>query len=86
MELPAFSSFSIPLLAFAFSLWMNKVRPLYTGTLAFTLFVLLMISTSSTAYVGLLLYGLMLTFVLTYRGYVRGVVPRFGYGDCCGSS
>lgn len=75
-ETAGFSGFSLPLFAYSFSLWLHKVRPWYTGLLSAMLIVFLLISTSTTAYVGLAMYGLMLGFVLTYRGYVRGVVPR----------
>ena len=77
-ETAGFSGFSLPVFAFCFSLWLHKVRPLYTGALSLALIVLLAISTSTTAYVGLALYGVMLAFVLTYRGYLRGIVPRIG--------
>ncbi|HEY2732968.1 MAG TPA: hypothetical protein VGI70_03240, partial [Polyangiales bacterium] len=77
-ETAGFSCFSLPLFAFCFSLWLHKVRSLYTGTLSMLLLMFLMISTSTTAYVGVALYAALLAFVLTYRGYVRGRVPRIG--------
>jgi hypothetical protein len=77
-ETAGFSGFSLPLFAFCFTLWLNKVRPWYSGALAFTLFALLLLSTSTTAYVGLALYFSMLMFVLIHRGYVHGTVPRIG--------
>ena len=77
-ETAAFCAFTLPLFAFTFSLWMSSVRSLYTGTLSLLLLTFLLLSTSTTAYVGLALYGFILLFVLTYRGYVRGTVPRIG--------
>jgi hypothetical protein len=77
-ETSGFCSFSLPLFAFAFSLWLNKVRPFYSGMVAALLLVFLLIATSTTAYVGLALYSATLIFILTYRGYRRGTVPRIG--------
>jgi hypothetical protein len=77
-ETSAFSTFSLTLFAFCFSLWLHNVRPFYTGILALMLVTFLLISTSTTALVGLALYLLMLGFVLMYRGYMRGAVPRIG--------
>lgn len=77
-ETSAFSSFSLPLFAFCFSLWLHKVRSFLSGSLAALLLLMLMISTSTTAYAGLLLYATSLGFLLTYRGYIRGTVPRIG--------
>jgi hypothetical protein len=77
-EASAYAAFTLPLCAFSFYLWLHRVRPWYTGTLAATSGVLLLISTSSTAYVGMIMYTTMLVFCLIYRGYVRGHVPRLG--------
>jgi hypothetical protein len=77
-EASGFSGFTLPLFAFAFSLWLHSVRPLYSGTIAALTLTFLLISTSTTAYVGLALYITALLFVLTYRGYVRGTVPKVG--------
>jgi hypothetical protein len=77
-ETAAFSGFSLPLCAFTFSLWMHHVRPWLCGTLTLALLVFILISTSTTAYVALAFYVLMLGFLLTYRGYINGTVPRIG--------
>jgi hypothetical protein len=77
-ETSGFCVFTIPLFAFTFSLWLNRVRPLYTGVLSLVSFLLLLFSTSTTAYVGLTIYFAILAFVLTRRGYLRGSVPRVG--------
>jgi hypothetical protein len=77
-ETSAFCTFTLPLFAFTFRLWMDRVRPMYSGSLATALLALLLLSTSTTAYVGLALYIAMLTFSLTHHAYLRGVVPRLG--------
>jgi len=75
-EAAAFSGFTLPLFAFTFSLWMNGVRTLYSGVLWVLLLGFLILSTSTTAYVGLAIYAVILGFVLARRGYVWGKVPR----------
>lgn len=77
-EASAYAAFTLPLFAFSFYLWLHSVRPLYTGTLAATSGTLLLISTSATAYVGIIMYATMLVFCLIYRSYVRGHMPRLG--------
>jgi hypothetical protein len=77
-EASAYASFTLPLFAFCFYLWLHHVRPLYSGALAATSGVLLLISTSSTAYVGIVIYTAVFLVSLTYRGYVRGRVPKLG--------
>lgn len=77
-ETSGFSGFTVPLFAFTFSLWMNGVRSVYSGVVWILSLTFLLLSTSTTAYVGLALYAATLIFVLTYRGYIRGVVPRIG--------
>ncbi|HET8933384.1 MAG TPA: hypothetical protein VFN67_08100 [Polyangiales bacterium] len=77
-EASAYAAFTLPLFAFSFYLWLHGVRALYTGTLAATSGTLLLISTSATAYVGIIMYATMLVFCLIYRSYVRGHMPRLG--------
>jgi len=77
-ETSSFSGFTLPLFAFTFCLWQNRVRSTYSGILAALTMLFLMISTSTTAYVGIVLYASALTFVLVYRGYIKGTVPRIG--------
>lgn len=77
-EASAYASFSMPLFAFSFYLWLHGIRSAYSGGLAAISAGLLLLSTSSTAYVGMIIYGTVLMFALTYRGYVRGHVPRLG--------
>jgi len=77
-EVSGFAAFTLPLFAFSFSLWQNGVRSLYSGTLAALTMLFLAISTSTTAYVGIVLYAAVLTFILTYRGYTKGTIPRIG--------
>lgn len=63
-ETSAFAAFTLPLFAFTLSLWSNGVRANYSGGLALASLVLLLISTSGTAYAGLAMY---LFFVLLGR-------------------
>ncbi len=86
-EASGFSGFTLPLLAFSATLWLNKVRAGYSGTLALILLFLLLLSTSSTAYVGLTTYLFYLIVVLVWRGLVHGKIPRMGpliYGSTLG--
>jgi len=77
-EASAFAAFTLPLTVFSFHLWLNRVKPMLCGLLATGLCALLLISTSSTAYAGLGIYALVFAFSQTYRGYMRGHVPRLG--------
>lgn len=75
-ETSAFSSFTLPLFAFCFSLWLQKVRPLRSGVLALFLLTFLLISTSTTAYAGLSIYLAIFLLGLLYRLYLRNLLPR----------
>lgn len=55
-EASAFACFTLVLLAIASSLWLDRVQPRLTAVLTAALFVLLVLSTSGTAYVGLAVY------------------------------
>lgn len=86
-EASGFADFTLPLLAFSATLWLNRVRAGYSGVLALTLLILLLISTSGTAYVGLTIYLSCLAVALSWRGLVHGKVPRMGpliYGGTLG--
>lgn len=63
-ETSAFSAFSLPLFAFCWNLWMRGVRPRYSGLLAASTLVLLLLSTSGTAYGALAIYAVL--FLLQY--------------------
>ena len=56
-EASAFATFSLELLAINVSLFLSRVRPWLTGGYSLVLAVLLFLSTSSTAYVGLAVLG-----------------------------
>jgi hypothetical protein len=75
-ETSTFSAFSLPLFAFTVSLWIDGVRRTYSGAFAALLLVLLLLSTSSTAYVGLALYLALLGAIWSWRSYVRRALPR----------
>lgn len=61
-ETSAFAAFTLPLFAFTLSLWSSGVRPYYSGGLALASLLLLLISTSGTAYVGLAMYLFFVMF------------------------
>lgn len=77
-ETSAFSGFTLPLFAFTFSLWLYKVRTVYSGVLALASLMFLLISTSGTAYMGLAIYLFCLILGLAWRGLIFGRVPRLG--------
>lgn len=75
-EASVFSSFSLGLFGFTFSLWLNRVRSLWTGTLAALLLAFLLFSTSGTAYGGLAIYGSLFVLGLLRRAWSEGRMPR----------
>jgi hypothetical protein len=77
-ETSAFSAFTLPLFAFSFALWLERVRPLYSGVVALASLTLLLVSTSGTAYTGLFLYACCVAVGLLFRVQVRGGVPQLG--------
>lgn len=86
-EASGFAGFTLPLLAFSATLWLNKVKAGYSGALALTLLILLLISTSGTAYAGLTIYLSCLAVAFVWRGLVHGKIPRMGaliYGGTLG--
>ena len=71
-EASGFAGFTIPLMAFVGSLWRSGFRRQLTGPLAFVLLALLLFSTSSTAYVALGLYTVLLVFAAAWQSIVPG--------------
>jgi hypothetical protein len=63
-ETAAFAAFTLPLFAFAAELWARGERPRYSGAVAATTLIFLLLSTSATAYAGLIGY---LTFLAGVR-------------------
>ncbi|WP_321814266.1 MULTISPECIES: hypothetical protein [unclassified Paraburkholderia] len=59
-ETSAFSAFTLPLFVFCLNLWIVGYRAKVAGTLAFASGMLLLLSTSGTAYVGLGVYQVVL--------------------------
>lgn len=55
-EASAFASMTLTLFAFCVTLWLNGYRPAFAGPLAFVLLLALILSTSTTAYVCLVIY------------------------------
>ncbi|HEY5956636.1 MAG TPA: hypothetical protein VIV60_08790 [Polyangiaceae bacterium] len=74
-ETSAFSAFTLPLFAFTMQCWLNGWRPRFSGSVALISFVLLLSSTSGTAYTGLALYSLCLGVALMRR-WLLGDLPR----------
>ncbi|MEP7456472.1 hypothetical protein [Phyllobacterium sp. SB3] len=60
-ESSSFASFTLILFAISASLYLDHVRPFTSGTFALAFLILLALSTSGTAYVGLIFVLLMLT-------------------------
>ena len=66
-ETSAFSQFTLTLLAFTHTLWINKVYSKWSGPLAVASLGLLLISTSGTAYVGLAIcFAMALTYTVAH--------------------
>ncbi|WP_322030661.1 hypothetical protein [Paraburkholderia sp. J76] len=59
-ETSGFSAFTLPLFVFCLNLWLVGLRPKIAGSLAIATAILLLLSTSGTAYVGLGVYQLVL--------------------------
>ncbi|MFA7595144.1 MAG: glycoside hydrolase [Novosphingobium sp.] len=59
-EPSAYSRLSVPWMILAFELWLRKISPAWTGFAALLLAAVLVLSTSSTAYIGLAGYALLL--------------------------
>jgi len=68
-ETSAFSAYTLPLFAFCASLWHDGVRPRFSGTMAALLLLLLLGSTSSTAYAGLAVLGACLGGAALWRAF-----------------
>jgi hypothetical protein len=59
-EASAYAAFAFSFLILNTELWMRNVRPILTGTTAFALLIMSLLTTSSTAYVSLAIYALLL--------------------------
>ncbi len=77
-ETSAFSAFTLPLFAFATNCWLYGVRPRLSGLLALASLSLLLVSTSGTAYAGLLSYLAVLGGGLVWAWLAGRGVPRRG--------
>ncbi|GJD54722.1 hypothetical protein [Methylobacterium dankookense] len=79
-EASAFASMTLALFAFTFSLWLSGFRTRITGPLAGLLCAALVLSTSTTAYAGLVAYlGLVFAASLLRLVTGRATVPRLGF-------
>ena len=65
-EASSFATFSLELLAINAALFLSRVKPMVTGSFSAILLVFLCVSTSSTAYVGLGVYGLVFAVYAVY--------------------
>lgn len=76
-EASQFATFTLPLFAFCFATWLYAPeRPRWSGPLAALLLLMLLVSTSSTAYTGLILYLGLLAAGRAMALLSRGLVPR----------
>jgi hypothetical protein len=78
-EAAVFSMFTLPLFAFTSTLWFCRALSPYSGWLAFVSLLLLLISTSGTAYVGLAAYLTFLAVGMTWRLLRHGTIPRLSW-------
>lgn len=70
-EPSSFAIVTLVWLVFMFECWALKVRPRATGPLALALFAILVATTSTSGYVGLVAYGAIRLFVALGRGGTR---------------
>lgn len=75
-EASAFAGFTLPLFAFASTLWYYDVRAKFAGAVAVGCFLLLAVSTSTTAYVGLAGYFAVIVTHLASRVYLSRWLRR----------
>lgn len=75
-EPAAFSAFTLPVFAFAFQLWLHNRRAALAGFVALGSLLLLLLSTSATAYVGLAAYLAMVAAGLGWTWLSRGRIPK----------
>jgi hypothetical protein len=75
-EASAFAAFTLPLFAFASTLWYFDVRAKFAGAVAVGCFLLLAVSTSTTAYVGLAGYFAVVGLHLASRVYLSRWLRR----------
>lgn len=79
-ETSSFAAFTLPLFAFAASLWQDRVRPRHSGMLALATLGLLLLSTSSTAYATLGAYIALVALAAGWQTLTRAAPLRFGLG------
>lgn len=75
-ETSTFSAFTLPLFAFSFNLWLRSRAALWSGGVATISLLLLLVSTSGTAYGGLAGYLLFFALAATWRALTTGRVTR----------
>lgn len=79
-ETSAFAAFTLPLLAFTYSLWRDGVRRRYSASLALLTLVVLLLSTSSTAYASLGAYATLVALGAGWWALSGSHAPRLGAG------
>jgi hypothetical protein len=75
-ETSMFATFTIPLFAFCSSWWLSDRKARIPGLLALLSLLLLLLSTSGTAYIGLALYLSLLGVRMLWQAYGSGFLPR----------
>jgi hypothetical protein len=78
-EASMFAIFTLPLFAFAYSLWKQGDRPRMTGFVALVSFLLLIVSTATTAYVALGIYCGFLAVSALLHGLRGRRTPKLGF-------
>lgn len=82
-EASAFAAFAVTWFAFNFECWLRRLETRYTGPATLLLGIAVVASTSSTAYVGLAMFGMLLA--LRFLA-IPGLIPidRMGWIIICG--
>lgn len=78
-ETAAWASFTLPLVASTFVLWTHGYRRRISGLLCLALVLAMLLSTSTTAYAGVLVLSAALAVAMTWNHLIRGQALRFGW-------
>jgi hypothetical protein len=76
VEASVFASATLGYFAFTFRLWLLGVRPLLTSSLSFLSLTALIFATSTTGYVGLVVFMLIVYIQTSVRAALRPVTPQ----------
>jgi hypothetical protein len=75
-EASVFGSVTLGYLAFVGTLWLHGIRPRLTATLSFLSLAAIILSTSSTAYVGLSIFLFLAFALLLFRALTKPLTPQ----------